>query len=179
MAYLGSFDANTVEPSDFSALPAGDYTAIISNSEWKDSKSGPQYLALTYQILEGPAKGRYVWHNLNLNSVNATARDISQRDLSAICRATGRMAISDSDELHDIPHVIRVAYIPPKGEWPEKNQIKKWSIIGEAQAPQPAPRPQPAPQRAGATPPPATPPWRPKADPAPEAVVDFDSDMPF
>ena len=42
MAYLGSFDANTVEPADFSALPAGDYSVLISSSQWKPAKSGGQ-----------------------------------------------------------------------------------------------------------------------------------------
>ena len=169
MAYLGSFDANTVEPADFSALPAGDYSVLISSSEWKPAKSGGQYLSLTLQVLEGPHQGRFLWHNLNLNHPTAQAAEIAQRELSAICRAVGRMTIEDSEQLHDIPMIVKVAYIPPKDQWPEKNQIKQWKPAGSAAqpalTPAPAPATKPAPKAAPA-PAPATKP-APKAAPAP------------
>lgn len=146
MAYLGNFDANTVEPADFSALPQGDYPVIISASEWRDAKNGAgQYLSLTFQVIDGPAKGRYVWHNLNLNNQNSKAVEIAQRELSAICRAVGRMTINDSAMLHDIPLLVHVAYVPPKGEWPEKNQIKKWMPMTATQAAAPVRAPAAAP----------------------------------
>ena len=167
MAYLGSFDANTVEPADFSALPAGDYSVLISSSEWKPAKSGGQYLSLTLQVLEGPHQGRFLWHNLNLSHPTAQAAEIAQRELSAICRAVGRMTIEDSEQLHDIPMIVKVAYIPPKDQWPEKNQIKQWRPMNGVTA---APASTPAPA-AKAPPRPATPPSAapsvPKAPPAP------------
>ena len=172
MAYLGSFDANTVEPADFSALPAGDYSVLISSSEWKPAKSGGQYLSLTLQVLEGPHQGRFLWHNLNLSHPTAQAAEIAQRELSAICRAVGRFQINDSEELHNIPLIVKVAYVPPKddgkgGQWPEKNQIKQWRPMNGVTA---APASTPAPA-AKAPPRPATPPSAapsvPKAPPAP------------
>ena len=169
MAYLGSFNANDIEPADFSALPAGDYSVLISTSEWKPAKSGGQYLSLTLQVLEGPHQGRFLWHNLNLNHPTAQAAEIAQRELSAICRAVGRMTIEDSEQLHDIPMIVKVAYIPPKDQWPEKNQIKQWKPAGSAAqpalTPAPAPATKPAPKAAPA-PAPATKP-APKAAPAP------------
>ena len=206
MAYLGmTFDANTVEPADFSALPAGDYTAMITASEWKTAKSGDQYLALTLQVIEGHHSGRFLWHNLNIMSSSQKAQDIAQRELSAICRATGKMQISDSAELHDQPVIIKVAYLPPQddgkgGTWPEKNLIKQWKPAGSAASPvAPAARPatpkappvaaaQAAPPalRAPAKAPPAPPaptgpvagkPWL-KTAPAPVAEPELD-DVPF
>lgn len=169
MAYLGSFDANTVEPADFSALPAGDYSVLISSSEWKSAKSGGQYLALTLQVLEGAHAGRFLWHNLNLNHSNAQASEIAQRELSAICRAVGRFQINDSEELHNIPMIVKVAYIPPKDQWPEKNQIKQWKPAGSAAqpalTPAPAPATKPAPKAAPAPAPAAKPSPAPKAPP--------------
>jgi hypothetical protein len=196
MAYLGDFDANTIEPADFSALPTGDYPVIISNSEFRSTKNGSgQYLMLSFQVVDGPSKGRYVWHNLNLKNQNPKAEEIAQRELSAICHATGRLCISDSEQLHNIPHLIHVAYIPAKGEFPEKNQIKKWMRMGEAQAtsaPQAAVVPPPARQaRATPTPAPAAPPkpaakpegkippWKKPAQPQPEPAGDFDDDVAF
>ena len=183
MAYLGSFDANTVEPADFSALPAGDYSVLISSSEWKPAKSGGQYLSLTLQVLEGPHQGRFLWHNLNLNHGNAQASEIAQRELSAICRAVGRMTIEDSEQLHDIPMIVKVAYIPPKDQWPEKNQIKQWKPAGSAAqpaltpAPAPATKPAPAPK---APPPVAGKPWaKPARAPVPEVATADDDDITF
>jgi hypothetical protein len=199
MAYLGDFDATTVEPADFSALPAGDYPVIITNSEFRTTKNGSgQYLALTFQVIDGPAKGRYVWHNLNIQNANSKAEEIAQRELSAICRATGMLRIKDSETLHGIPHLIHVAYIPAKGEFAEKNQIKKWMRLGETQAtsapqaavPPPArqaratPTPSPAaPPRPAAKPEGKIPPWKKPAAPAPapalEPAGDFDDDITF
>lgn len=203
MAYLGSFDANTVEPADFSALPAGDYSVLISSSEWKPAKSGGQYLSLTLQVLEGPHQGRFLWHNLNLSHPTAQAAEIAQRELSAICRAVGRMTIEDSEQLHDIPMIVKVAYIPPKDQWPEKNQIKQWKPAGSAAQPaltpapapatksapatKPAPKAAPAPAPAAkpapapkAPPPVAGKPWaKPAPAPVPEVATADDDDIPF
>jgi len=194
MAYLG-FDASNVEPADFTALPTGDYAVVITDSEFKNSKKGSQYLALTFQVIEGQGKGRNLWHNLNLNHPSQNAQDIAQRELSAICRAVGKMAIQDSAELHNIPLRVHVAYVPAKDEFPEGNRIKKWMPYSQSpsptatrpQAAAPAARPQAAapPTNKAAQPPAAgkTPPWRkPKHQPedAPEVRQEaVEDDVPY
>ena len=45
---------------------------------------------------------------LNLDNPNATAVQIARAELSAICRAVGVLAPSDSAELHNLPLVINV-----------------------------------------------------------------------
>ena len=161
MAFIGDFDANTVEPVDFSPLPSGEYTVLISNSEMRSTKSGDgQYLALTFQVLEGPKQGRMLWHNLNLINNNPKAVEIAQRELSAICHAVNVMRIKDSTQLHDLPMKITVEFIPAKpdgkgGEWPEKNRIKKWTAINGASQAAPSAAPRPAPSAAAPRPVPA------------------------
>jgi len=110
MANLQGFDARTVEPStDFEAIPAGKYLAIITDSGMKETKAGTgNYLELTFQIVEGEYKGRNLWARLNLDNPNAVAVKIAQGELSAICRAVGVMAPNDSCELHNLPLVITV-----------------------------------------------------------------------
>ncbi|MEQ8785105.1 MAG: DUF669 domain-containing protein [Pirellulaceae bacterium] len=110
MADLAGFDANTVEPTtDFDAIPAGKYLAVITESEWKPNKAGTgTYLQFTLQILDGDYKGRFVWARLNLDNPNATAVKIARAELSAICRAVGVMQPKDSVELHNLPLVISV-----------------------------------------------------------------------
>lgn len=157
MAYLG-FDASNVEPADFTALPTGDYSVVITGSEDKNSRKGSKYLALTFQIIEGQGKGRSLWHNLNLYHPSQNVQDIAQRELSAICRAVGKMTIKDSAELHNIPMRVHVVYVPAKDEFEEGNRIKKW--MPYSQSPSPTARPQSAPPPPhnikGTSPPPAT-----------------------
>lgn len=110
MATLNGFNANQVEPSqDFEPIPAGKYLAVITESEMKPTKNGGgQYLQLTFQVLDGPYKGRCVWARLNLHNTNATTVQIARQELSAVCRAVGVMTPVDSVELHNIPLVITV-----------------------------------------------------------------------
>lgn len=110
MANLHGFDASQVDPaSNFDPLPAGKYLATITESEMKPTKSGTgNFLQLTFQVLEGPHKGRLLWARLNLDNPNATAVQIARAELSAICRAVGVMAPQDSVELHNLPLVISV-----------------------------------------------------------------------
>jgi hypothetical protein len=110
MATLKGFNANDVDPaSDFEAIPAGKYLAVIIESEVKPNKSGTgSYLQLTFQVIDGEYKNRFLWARLNLDNPNATAVKIARAELSAICRAVGVMAPGDSVELHDLPLVISV-----------------------------------------------------------------------
>jgi hypothetical protein len=110
MADLHGFNANEVEPTtDFEPIPAGKYLAAITESELKPNKAETgHYLQLTFQVLDGPYKGRFLWSRLNLDNPNATAVQIARAELSAICRAVGVLAPHDSVELHNLPLMISV-----------------------------------------------------------------------
>lgn len=111
-ATLAGFDANQVDPNQpLEPVPAGRYLAHIKDSGMKQIKKGKgKYLALTFEILDGPYKGRNLWANLNLENSNADAVRIARGDLSAICRAVGVMTPKDSVELHNIPLVLVVGH---------------------------------------------------------------------
>jgi hypothetical protein len=112
MANLTGFDAREVDPAvGFDPIPAGTYLAIITESEFKPTKTSVgQYLQLTFQVLEGEYKGRLLWARLNLDNPNATTVKIARAELSAICRAVGIMAPKDSVELHNLPLLIKVGH---------------------------------------------------------------------
>lgn len=139
MADLRGFDANQIEPTTtFDPIPAGKFTAVITESEMKATKSGAgHYLQLTFQIIEGEHKGRFVWARLNLDNANATAVKIARGELSAICRAIGVMAPNDSVELHNLPLVIavRCKKRPDTGEI--TNEIKGYAKREQPVAPAP------------------------------------------
>jgi len=112
MASLGNFDATSVEPTTgFDPIPAGNYLAVITGSEMKNTKTGTgQYLEVTVQVIDGPYANRKLWDRLTLVHQNSQTVEIAQRKLSAICRSVGIMQPQDSSQLHGIPMTIRVTY---------------------------------------------------------------------
>lgn len=107
---LNGFNAADIEPSaPRGTIPAGKYKAVITASEEKPTKAmtGTK-LALTLQIIEGPHQGAYLYDNLNVNNPSATAQEIAQRQLSAICRAVGVYTPNDSSDLHNKPLMVTV-----------------------------------------------------------------------
>lgn len=132
MANLNGFDATAVKPAeDRGAFPPGEYTALIIDSSMKDTKNKDgQYLELTVQITGGEFSGRKVWARLNLVNKNDKAREIAERELSAICHAVGVLKPSDSAQLHNKPLTIRVDIEPAGGERKnDQNVIKAWKPI--------------------------------------------------
>ena len=147
-----NFNAEEVEPSSsFDPIPAGWYTAIISNSELKATRDGyGEYLSLTLQIIEGQYENRLVFARLNLKNANEKAVDIARKDLAAICRAVGVMSPQASEQLHDIPLMIKVKVRPASGDYEASNDIGGYKAVEGANL-TPAPKAASKPQ----TPPPA------------------------
>ena len=157
--FAQTFDANSVEPSNFDVFPAGKYLAQIVSSEMRPTKDGRgQYLFLELDILEGPFAGRKLFDRLNLVNDNPDTVDIATRTLSSICRATGQMQVKDSEQLHLIPLIADVRVRPPKGQNGESNSIRYLprnaaapatrAPVAYASAPAPATAPAPQPQPA-------------------------------
>ena len=138
-----NFNAEEVEPSSsFDPIPAGWYTAIISNSEMKATRDGyGEYLSLTLQIIEGQHENRLVFARLNLKNANDKAVDIARKDLAAICRAVGVMSPQASEELHDIPLMIKVKVRPASSEYEASNDIGGYKAVEGANL-TPAPKTQ-------------------------------------
>jgi hypothetical protein len=155
MADLRGFDANQVEQSGgFEPIPAGKYVAVITESEMKPNKAGTgSYLQLTFEIIEGDYKGRYLWSRLNLDNPNSTAVQIARMELAAICRAVGVLTPKDSVELHNLPLVVHVRCKKRQDTGEISNEIKGYSsrtaLTEDAKTATPS-----------ATGKPTTPPWK-------------------
>jgi hypothetical protein len=179
-----NFDATKVEPADsFEPLPNGDYVIVFVESEFVATKRGDgKYLQFISQVLDGPFKGRKLWTRLNLDNKNPAAVKIAERELSSICHAIGVLHPLDSAELHSIPLIARVEYVPATDTRRAGNEIKDYKAISaanntpqphapvqSAQPPQPAmqvtpaPTPNSHPQSPTAQGAPATPWWSKKS----------------
>src|SRR5690606_8147260 len=111
---------------DFSPIPVGEYPVVITDSDMRSTKRGDgAFLALTFEITEGQFKSRKLWANLNLRNPNPKAVEIAQRELSAICHAIGVLQVSDSQELHYKPIIVRVDIEAQEGYSP-RNVIKAY-----------------------------------------------------
>jgi hypothetical protein len=119
------FDARQVDPSDnFEAIESGWYTAQLQTSESLKTNAGDgSYLKLMFKILQGKYKGRMVFTNLNLDNPNPVAVEIAERNLSAICHATGVFLLENTEQLHGKPLEIKVKYIPAKGKYDASNDV--------------------------------------------------------
>jgi hypothetical protein len=142
MGNLAGFNAGEVEASDsYDPIPAGWYSAMITESEFQPTKAGTgQFLKLRFDIIDGEHQGRVVFTNLNLDNPNPKAVEIAQKDLSAICRAVGVMTPQDSAELHDKPLQIKLTIRPARDGYDAQNEVKGYKgMDGAAPASAPAP----------------------------------------
>lgn len=163
MAILNNiYNPEAEAQQDLGKLPTGEYVAQIIDSDLKPTQSGGQYLELTYEVTEGPLKGRKHWERLNLDNANAQVVEIANRQFASVREATGVPNPRDSAELHFRPHVIRVEFYPAgsakrNGQVRDRDEsnIKAWKKLDGA-TPAPAPQQSAPAQSAGA----AVPPWK-------------------
>ena len=137
-----NFNAAAIQPQQsFDALPPGRYEVIITDSEMKETKAGTgEYLMLTFEVV-GDTKhtGRKLWTRLNLVNKNATAIQIAERELSAICHCVGILSPSDSEELHNAPLVVDVVQELNPSSGQMTNRIKGYSQVASTPAPKAKP----------------------------------------
>ncbi len=141
-----TFDATDIDPlQPFENLLAGTYRAQIVESEMRATRNGQgQYLWLMLDILEGEYQGRKLFDQLNLINPSPQTVEMAKRSLSAICHATDRIAIADSEELHLIPMEIVVTVEPPKNGYGARNRIRYVAKKKDAGTTRPPTRPAPA-----------------------------------
>ena len=144
MADLGGYDATQVEDSGFDALPAGEYRAVITESERKKTKDGvSELLQVKLQIIDGPMKNRTVFDRFNLWNKNPQATLIAQGQFKKVCEAVSVMKPGDSSALHMKPLMIKLAVKEYNGN--EQNEVKGYkACLPGATSPS-------QPQAAGAT----------------------------
>lgn len=131
-----NFDSTGIDTtSQFDAIPAGDYEAIVTASEMKSTKDGTgQYLELTSEIQSGQYQGRRLWDRLNLQNKNPKAVEIAQKQLAQLCHATGVLQVQNSEQLHNRPFVMKVAVRNDPERGPS-NEIKGYKAKAASNAP--------------------------------------------
>jgi len=140
---------------NYDPLPAGWYTATISQSELKDTKAGNgQYIKLRYDITGPSHQGRVVFGNLNIKNPNPKAEEIGRQQLGEIMRAIGLAKVTDTDQLIGGQIAIKLD-VKQDAQYGASNEVKGFKALGggSPSLASSAPFNPPASKPAGATPP--------------------------
>lgn len=99
-----NLDLSGVKEQSFGALPEGDYSLVSDDAEVKETKSGQgQYIKVKFRVFEGPAEGRFIFHNFNIRNENAKAQTIGLGQLKSFMKAA---AMKEVDKLDDVKSLV-------------------------------------------------------------------------
>ena len=145
---MARLDFNTEgvdDPVSFEVLPDGtEVLCVLEESDMIENKAGDgSYLKLTFVSIDDAHRGRKFWENLNIVSQRDDDKAkkmiaIASSQLAQLCRACGKVAVQDSEELHGIPVILRLGVEPARGEWPAKNRVKAYKPADERTTENPA-----------------------------------------
>lgn len=158
MAFLNeTFSTETLpESTGYDPIPAGTYTATITDAGLQDTKAGTgQYIKIRYDITGPTHQGRVVYGNLNIRNPNPKAEEIGRQQLGELMRAIGLAQVSDTDQLIGGQCQIKVAVKASEGQYDASNEVKGWKSLSGSVAPAPVAAARPA-AAAAAT---SAPPW--------------------
>lgn len=143
-----NFDATQYTPSQFTdPLPAGKYTVAITASDRKKTKNkSGEYLEFEYTVLDGEHKNRKTWDRLCIEHASPEAQRIARERLANICHAVGNLAPKTTEQIHNIPFMIKVKvkHDPERDEY--YNEVKGYGKLERKPEPTPKPQTSQAPQ---------------------------------
>lgn len=138
MAFLSDpFELNDLPVAErsYDLVPAGWYTATITQAEIKDTKNGAgQYIKLRYDITGPSHQGRVVFGNLNIRNASAEAERIGRQQLGEVMRAIGLARVTDTDQLIGGALSIKVG-IRSSADYGDQNEVKGFKAIEGGSAP--------------------------------------------
>ena len=130
MADLGNFNADDYK-DDYAEVPEGDYKAILSEANWKDTNDGGgRYINCRFQITDEKNNGAIVFEILNLENKNSKAVEIANETLAKICRAVGTIKPGNTDEILNKELVVIIKH---KDNTYNGETKKKAKIVGYKQ----------------------------------------------
>jgi hypothetical protein len=144
----------------FEPLPAGWYTAAITQATVKDTKAGTgRYISLKYDITGPSHQGRTIFGNLNISNPNPKAEEIGRQQLGDIMRAIGLAKVTDTDQLIGGQIAIKLE-VKQDDQYGASNEVKGFKSVSGSVAPAAAVPPfVKQAEAAQAAPTKAAPPW--------------------
>lgn len=128
MADLGTnFDPASAPPSDrdFDLIPNGWQPAQAIESDVSATKDGTgTIVSFTFEILSGQYERRRIWKRMNVQNKSAESQAIGQRELADLCRALSLPSMTNTEQAHGKPLMIRVGVEKGKDGYEDKNTVK-------------------------------------------------------
>jgi hypothetical protein len=149
-----SFNVSDLPESskNFSPLPAGWYTANISEAEIKQTKAGTgEYISVKYSITGPTHEGRGVYGNVNIKNPTPKAEEIGRKQLGEIMRAIGLARIDNTDQLIGKSLSIKLE-VKLSEQYGDGNEVKGFKALEGGSMPSPMSAAAPAAAK-------AAPPW--------------------
>ena len=134
MAFIGqTFDVNELpvgNGGNYEPMPAGWYSATISQAELKSTKDGMgQYIKLRYDITGPSHQGRVVFGNLNIKNASAKAEEIGRQQLGELMRSIGLGKVTDTDQLIGAGLQIKLDIRAATEQYAAQNEVKAFKAI--------------------------------------------------
>ena len=149
-----SFNVSDLPESskNFSPLPAGWYTANISEAEIKQTKAGTgEYISVKYSITGPTHQGRGIYGNVNIKNPTPKAEEIGRQQLGEIMRAIGLARIDNTDQLIGKSLSIKLE-VKLSEQYGDGNEVKGFKALEGGSMPSPMSASAPAVAK-------AAPPW--------------------
>lgn len=146
------------ESGGYDLLPAGWYTASITETDVKDTKDGRgKYIKVRYDITGPTHQGRVVFGNLNIQNPSSEAERIGRQQFGDLLRSLGMDRIQDTDQLVGGALQVKVGVRKDKtGQYEDQNDIRGFKALEGGTILQQTPKaakPATAPAVKAATPP--------------------------
>ena len=132
MAFLSqSFDVSDLPKSEknYAPLPAGWYSATITEAEIKQTKAGTgEYISVKYSITGPTHQGRGIYGNLNIKNSSPKAEEIGRQQLGEIMRAIGLARVDNTDQLIGKSLSIKLS-VKSSEQYGDDNEVKGFKAL--------------------------------------------------
>jgi len=113
------------ELSNFDPLPKGDYNAMITSSDVKETKAGNgRYVELVIEITDGNFARRKIWDRLNVDHADTETEKRARGQLRSVSDACGISQLQSTEQLHDIPFKLSLEI---DRRDPTRNKVRGYS----------------------------------------------------
>ena len=121
------FEASSED--QFSPIPAGWYTAVVSSARIQTTKAGTgEYISVRLDITGPESEGRVVFTNLNIRNPSPKAEEIGRQQLGEMMRAIGLSKINDTDQLLGGNLEVKIT-VRDDPNWGPGNNVKAFKAI--------------------------------------------------
>lgn len=121
---LWNFEAD--KESSFSPIPAGTYNLVVTAAEMKETKTGNQRLAVTFNVTDGEFAGRKIFDGYNMSGTEQAVQ-IGRGQVKSLLKCANKpFEISGPEELIGIEIAAAVKIQPAKDGYDEQNKISSF-----------------------------------------------------